>query len=282
MRPTFASAFLLLAVACGDDASVTSESGLTSHSSGAVATSTAGETTAGSGPTTAGSTTAGSGPTTAIDDGASTGVDPSDDTGAMGTPIVLYEGPVVGGVVPGWDPDAPRPLIMLGQLLDQWIVTLARIDGDGSLSDNVAQQIIVWGWEQAPPLLYDGPVIGGAIPSWSADDPTPVVMMGYDAANATWVATLASIAADGSLGDNVSDRIIVWGWSDAALGAPDLRYSGPIAGGELPGWNPGAPEPLVMLARFSGEATWQSTLVSIGPGGELRGNVADELMAWGW
>lgn len=195
---------------------------------------------------------------------------------------MLYEGAVVGGVVPGWDPDAPRPLIMLGSLLDQWIVTLARIDTDGSLSDNTAQQIIVWGWEQEPPLLYDGPVVGGAIPSWSASDPTPVVMMGYDQTDGSWVSTLASIAADGSLGDNVADRIIVWGWSDAALGAPDPRYSGPIAGGVLPGWDPGAPDPLVMLARFAGADTWQSTLVSIGPGGELRGNVADELLVWGW
>jgi hypothetical protein len=197
-------------------------------------------------------------------------------------PVVLYEGPVVGGVVPGWDPDAPRPLIMLGQLLDQWIVTLARIDANGALSDNVAQQIIVWGWEQEPPLLYDGPVVGGAIPDWSADDPTPVVMMGYDAANTDWVATLATIAADGSLGDNMADRIVVWGWPVGALGAPDLRYSGPIAGGVLPDWDPQAPEPLVMLARFAGQDIWQSTLVSIGPGGELRGNVADELVAWGW
>ena len=151
--------------ACGDDGGEASTSTLTQGATGVSATADDGETT----PTTTdpAETTTGPGTTTqtTADDG-STDLDSADtsDTGVSGAgPIVLYEGPVVGGTIPGWDPDDPRPLIMLGQLLDQWIVTLARIDADGSLSDNTAQQLIVWGWQQEPPRLYDGPVVGGSL-----------------------------------------------------------------------------------------------------------------------
>jgi hypothetical protein len=205
-----------------------------------------------------------------------------DDTGAGAGPIELYRGPVVGGSVPGWNPDDPRPLVLLGRQGTDWIATLARIaDADGSLSDNVAEEIVVWGWAAPPPLLYDGPVVGGAIPGWSADDPMPVVMLGRLDLDASWVATLASIAPDGSLGENIADRIVVWGWPAGTVGAPTLRYGGPVdAGAVLRGWDPDAPAPLVLLGRL-GE-TWQSTLARVGADGTLSDNFAEELRVWGW
>lgn len=208
-------------------------------------------------------------------------VDPGTTGAGVGGPIELYRGPVQGGNLPGWDPDAPRPLLMLGGLAGMWVTTLARIGDDGALSDNVTTELVVWGWEQAPPLLYDGPVAGGALPGWSADGPIPVVMLGRTEAESSWVATLASIGPDGALGDNLADRIVVWGWPDGTPGAPAQAYDGPV-GGMLPGWDPDQPRPLVMLARFADADTWQSTLATIAGDGTLGGNVADELRVWDW
>ncbi len=170
---------------------------------------------------------------------------------------------------------------MLGQLAGIWIATLARVADDGALSDNVAGEIVVWGWDDAPPLLYDGPVIGGTIPGWNADAPIPVVMLGRIDADASWVATLASIAPDGALGDNVADRIVVWGWADGAPAGPSLAFSG-APGGVLPGWDPAEPRPLVMLARLAASETWWSTLATIAADGTLGGNVAERLDVWDW
>lgn len=292
MRLRTALLTLSLVVAC-DDGSDATNTGVATDGTGATASPpTADGNSGGSTPTStsAPTTSAADADATATDEPNDTGTGP-DTSGTNGTndtsvgnagPTVLYEGPVAGGTVPGWNPDDPRALIMLGRLANTWVVTLARIDADGNLSDNTAQTLTVWGWDDEPPVLYDGPVVGGAIPGWSSNEPIPVVMAGYLEADGTWATTLASIGADGSLGDNLADRIIVWGWSGGTPGAPSVRYSGPIAGGQLDGWDPDAPEPMAMLARFSGQDTWQSTLVSIGPMGELRGNIADELMAWGW
>jgi len=203
------------------------------------------------------------------------------DTSAGDGPIELYRGAVIGGAVPGWDPDDPRPLALLGRQGTDWIATLARIGDDGALSDNVAEEIIVWGWDAAPPLLYDGPLVGGAIPNWSADDPMPVVMLGRLDLDASWVATLASISPEGALGDNFADRILVWGWPPATPAAPELRYTGPIDDGAvLRGWDPDAPTPLVLLGRMGD--TWQSTLVRVGADGRLSDNFAEELRVWSW
>jgi hypothetical protein len=203
------------------------------------------------------------------------------DTSAGGGPVELYRGDVIGGEIPGWDPDDPRPLVLLGRQGADWIATLARIGDDGALSDNIAEEIIVWGWDAAPPLLYDGPLVGGTIPNWSADDPTPVVMLGRLELDASWVATLASISPEGALGDNFADRILVWGWPPATPASPELRYVGPIdETAVLRGWDPDAPAPLVLLGRL-GE-TWQSTLVRIAADGRLSDNIAEELRVWGW
>lgn len=207
----------------------------------------------------------------------------SDDTsGTVAGPIELYRGPVAGGAVPGWDPENPRPLLMMGRQGTDWIATLAQIGPDGSLSQNAAEEIVVWGWASAPMPLYDGPV-GGTLPSWSADTPHPVVMLGRSPAQDAWWSTLATIGPDGELGDNVADRIIVWGWPMPGPGSPVPVYAGPLDEGAIvPDWNPDDPEPLVMLGRLADADTWHATLARIGPDGTLSDNAAEELHVWGW
>ena len=204
--------------------------------------------------------------------------DASDTAGGTG-PTELYRGPVVGGSIPGWDPDAPRPLVMLGRDADDWVATLARIGPDGALSDNVTEEIIVWGFAADPPLLYEGPVADGSIDGWDPASPSPMVMMGRQGVD--WVATLATIEPDGAIGDNFAEEIKVWGWTGVEPSAPTLRYEGPVAGGTLDGWDASAPEPLVVLGT-PGFDLWVTTLVRIADDGALSDNVAMSLRAWGW
>lgn len=133
------------------------------------------------------------------------------DSGGGGGGDSLYGGPV-GGALPGWDSDAPIPLVMLGRQTgsQDWLMTLASIAEDGTIGDNVADRIIIWGWPSGGPSeRYDGPVdASAALSSW--DPPEPLVMGG--ALGTLWFATLARIDADGSLHENVSNRLLVWGF----------------------------------------------------------------------
>lgn len=227
--------------------------------------------------TDAGTDNGADGTTMAADDAA----DADDGGPGAGAPVELYRGPVLGGVVPNWDPRAPRPLLMMGRLGTNWVATLAMIGPDGSLSSNAAEEIVVWGWDVAPPQLYDGDV-GGSLPGWSAESPYPVVLVGSLSANGSWTTTLSSIDAAGTLGDNVADRLIVWGWDGPVPGAPTTLYDGPIVGGSLDGWDDSNPVPLVMLARLPASDVWQATLASIAPDGTLSENLAEHILVWGW
>ncbi len=272
----FVSMLATAACGAGDDSSSTTV--LDGESFDQTATGT---TSAGSEAESAGTSASGTIGTTADGD---TTTDPTagTDTGAAGLgPTQLYRGPVAGGIVPGWDPEAPRPLLMMGRLGESWQTTLARIGDDGSLSENAAQEIIVWGWEVEPPQLYDGP-LGGTLPSWSAATPYPIVLIGERTSDGAWLTTLASIDEAGTLGGTVVNRLIVWGWASAEPAAPSVVYDGPVAGGSLPGWNPDDPVPLVMLARPSGTMDWWATLSSIAADGSLGDNVAEQIVVWGW
>jgi hypothetical protein len=213
--------------------------------------------------------------TTSADSATSTGE--SDTQGGVG-PVELYRGPV-DGTVPGWTHDDPRPLVMMGRQADEWVATLARIDASGALSQNTAEEIIVWGFAVDPPVVYDGPV-GGTLDGWSPGAPEPVVAMGYRESDDSWFATLLSIAPDGSIGDNVADRIVVWGWSGAEPSAPMLAYTGAV-GGQLDAWNARAPDPIVALGT-PGFEVWLATLVRIAPDGTLSDNTATEIRIWRW
>jgi hypothetical protein len=184
--------------------------------------------------------------------------------------------------VPGWDPDDPRPLVMMGRMGTDWLATLARLGDDGALSENAADEIVVWGWAEAPPLLYDGPV-GGLVPDWDPTHPIPLVMLGHRESDGAWWSTLSTIAPDGATGTNVADRIVVWGWPDATPGAPTEVFAGPLDGNAVvPGWDADAPAPLVMMGTFTGTGIWQSTLARIDAGGRLSDNLATDIVVWGW
>ena len=272
---------VLFLFGCGDDAGP--QSPMTEAGSGTSAVDSSGgggnetSATTESGDDSSGSTSGDA--ESGTDDSASTDESASDSASDDG-PVELYRGPVDGGSVPGWDPDAPRPLVMLGRMGDDWIATLARVDATGGLSDNAAEEIVVWGFEAEPTVLYDGPV-GGALADWDPSAPIPLVMMGHDAADESWVSTLASIAPDGTLSENVADRIIVWGWTGAEPSAPQPRYDGPIDGAVLPGWNARDPAPIVALGT-PGFDLWIATLVRIAPDGTLSDNLAMSLRVWGW
>lgn len=253
-----------------------SGTGPASDTSPAETTSSGAEGTGGSSAETSGTETADAGPS------GSDGNDVDDTVGGGAGPVELYRGPVEGGTVPGWDPQAPRPLLMMGRQGDSWVATLAQIGADGSLSQNVAEEIVVWGWDVAPELVYDGP-IGGALEGWDPQTPRPVVMLGYSELQQVWWSTLASIGPGGELGDNVSDRIVVWSWPPADPAAPQSVYAGPLdANAKVPGWSSDDPQPLVMLGRFANADTWQATLASIASDGTLGDNLADEIAVWGW
>ena len=275
---------LLVVLACG--AEPTPGSGTDTESSAASDSDASGvsdpdsDSESDSGPATDSDSSTGSVSDSGSDaDTSGSGATSESDSGGDAGPVELYRGPVDGGSVPGWDPDNPQPLVMMGRQGDEWVATLARIAADGSLSDNTAEEIIVWGFAIDPPELYDGPVTEGSIDGWDPDDPPPLVMMGQQGDE--WVATLASIQPDGTLGDNVAERIIVWGWSPADPGVPSLRYEGPVGGGSLDGWDADNPDPLVMLGT-PGLDIWLATLIRIAADGSLSDNFAASVKIWGW
>jgi hypothetical protein len=131
------------------------------------------------------------------------------------------------------------------------------------------------GGSGGPQLLYDGPV-GGKLPGWDPAAPIPLVALGEVAAGTFWM-TLLSIADDGTLGDNLSPRVLVWGWPSAADAAQ--VYDGPV-GGTLPAWSATAPAPLVALAGTSAGGPWTMTLLHVADDGALSQNVAERVLVW--
>ena len=63
-----------------------------------------------------------------------------------GGPRLEYSGPVDAATIGGRNADSPSPLVMGGALGADWFVTLARIDADGSLAENLAGTIYVRRW----------------------------------------------------------------------------------------------------------------------------------------
>ncbi len=88
------------------------------------------------------------------------------------------------------------------------------------------------------------------------------------------------VLPDGSLTENVAERIIVWGWDAIASGAPELRYDGPL-GGKIPDWDAASPEPFVS-GGDSALIDWWMTTFRIAPDGTTSGIIVDRLVVWGW
>lgn len=196
---------------------------------------------------------------------------------------LLYDGPV-GGQLAGWDHAAPWPMVAMGQSSDTWLLTLLDVAPDGTLGNNVANRVVVWGWPPgtvgAPATLYDGPV-GGVLPGWDSDGPIPLVAMGGPASPATWQMTLLQLESDGTLTANVAERVVLWGWASADPGAPSIRYDGAV-GGQLAGWSSGTPEPLVAGGEATALDSWWMTLCSLGPDGTIGDNLSNRIVLWGW
>jgi hypothetical protein len=228
----------------------------------------------GSGGTGAIGATGGSGATGAASSGGGT---PS------GGAALLYDGPV-GGQLADWNSASPYPLVALGKAGSDWYLTLLDIAADGTLGNNVAERVVVWGWPPgtagAPSLLYDGPV-GGTLSGWDAAVPLPLVGLAGPAAPSTWQMTLLLVHPEGTLTDNVAERVVLWGWHGMDPGAPSIRYDGPV-GGLLPGWNASAPEPLVAGGESSAVGSWWMTLCSLATNGTIGDNVSDRIVLWGW
>jgi hypothetical protein len=210
------------------------------------------------------------------EDGSSDGSDDAGDASTSG-PAPLWDGPV-SGPLPGWDPSVPIPLVAIGQPSgsSSWYATLVRIAADGTLSENLAERILIFGFDDDPPaLIYDGPV-GGQLPNWNSAAPIPLVMMGRIESQDAWTLALAEIASDGTTSGIVVDRLVVWGWR---TGGPTLLYQGPVPG-TLPGWDAALPSRLVMGGALNG--SWYVTLARVDADGTLAENLSETLTVWGW
>ncbi|GAC1600543.1 MAG: hypothetical protein NVS3B20_21710 [Polyangiales bacterium] len=137
--------------------------------------------------------------------------------GASGAPNPLYDGPLDSKArVPAWNDADPRPLLAMGRISasGDWVATLLQIGADGSMSNNAAERLIVYGFGASPPMkLYDGPASTARLPAWSSDAPRPFITVGRTASvGPTWQMTLGTVAKDGALTDVFVERLRVWGW----------------------------------------------------------------------
>lgn len=214
------------------------------------------------------------------DDGATDG-----GSGGMDGLEVLYEGSTQFASIPDWNPDAPRPLLAVAGNGDgKWFITLFRVAANGELSNNTSQEALVWGFIDEPPVLYEGPYVGGSLPNWSGNAPTPALAMGRGVGTGgDWQMALTGVNPDGSLMGAVDlDEVIVWGWPSGTPGAPVLEFAGkPDGSGRVTPWDDAAPRPLVMLGQL-GADTWWTTLASISADGSLADNSSTELLVWGF
>ena len=203
-------------------------------------------------------------------------------------PVLLYKGPISAGVVPDWDPDNPRPVLVYRYVeaessADSWTLGPVPVAVDGTLAYDADVPVNVWGWEQPPPLLYEGSSAEGVIPDWSFQDPTPVVSLMAEADD-TWQTAMFVIYADGSIDSftQQSPRLLLWGWPLGTPGVPAVRYQGLVGGSEIPGWDPMAFRPVLLMTRDPGGDEWASFLVTINDLGQIIGNIPNEALVWGW
>ncbi len=277
---------ILLVLGCGTQGGGTDPtSGTGTESAGSASASESADET------TPASATETMGPTTTASDTEPGDTEPGDTEPGGGSvdPVLLYEGNVSTGVVPDWDPDDPRPVLTYRYVEfestpDQWSQGMVPVQADGTLAYDAELRVNVWGWEQPPPLLYEGSLADGAIPDWSFDDPTPVVSLMWVEADDTWHTAMFVIYADGSLESftQESPRLLLWGWPTGTPGAPSVRYQGLVGGSEVPGWDPMNFRPVLMMTRDPGGDEWGSFLVRINDQGEIMDNIPNEALVWGW
>jgi hypothetical protein len=90
-----------------------------------------------------------SSPDTAADPAADASPDTGPDGVVVGGPSLIYSGPRdAGAVVPGWDPDNPRPLIVFSRYSAEpvWHVSMAEVSEAGVVGGMVTDELRFWGW----------------------------------------------------------------------------------------------------------------------------------------
>ncbi len=225
-------------------------------------------------------------------DSADTATDTHADGTAGGGPILLYSGPRdAGAVVPGWNPDSPRPLVVYAKYSTGpvWYVSMAEVSPEGVVGGMVTDVVRFWGWDDlspdAPSILYEGRLDSGAvIPGWNASAPFPIIALTRYSGTQTWYVSMLEVAADGLVSGPVTDEIVVWGWtSGAAPGCPEVLYDGPLGSSAVvPGWSVADPRPLVVLAGSSTATSWWLSMAEVSEVGVLGGMITDRVRFSGW
>jgi hypothetical protein len=202
-------------------------------------------------------------------------------------PQALYAGAMASAVVPGWSDSAPRPLVVLAQqsASTDWVVSMARIHADGSVSDIIADQLRVWGWSAsdpcAPELLYSGAMASADIPGWNAAAPWPLIVLAQQSASTDWVVSMGTIQSDGTVTNIIADQVRVWGWTGGVC-PPDELYNGAMSTAAVPGWSASAPGPLIVLSAQEPVSIWNVSMARIHANGALDDILVDRVRIWGW
>ncbi|MCA9637414.1 MAG: hypothetical protein KC420_15415 [Myxococcales bacterium] len=280
MRAWLGSSLALL-LACSGEAGDASggSTGASESASGSASTSTS-TSGASSGSSAA---SAGSGSGSAASTSAATGGETSGGGGSG--PILLFDGAPGEAVIPGWDPENPRPL-MADQLGfgDAWAGASLLIHPDGTVT-GFTERIVIWGFEDLP-LHYDGPHFGGDFPSWDPETPPPVVAMGTGPTLSgdwmlmtpgVWVDTDGGFVAPGSK----VERVVIWSF-DGVDAPPSLDYVGPWDGSYvIPGWDHAKPSPLIVWVDTPVQGQWQQGPLAVFSDGTTNTSM-NTIQVYGW
>ncbi len=126
---------------------------------------------------------------------------------------LLVDAAYPGARLSSWSPSAPVPLVLLARRSGQstWVTGIAQILDDGTITGitNI-DRVRAWRVDDVPAPFHDGAVATAVVPSWNAAAPGPLLLGASRTAMPGWIIGIASITADGHLGDIVADRIVGW------------------------------------------------------------------------
>jgi hypothetical protein len=140
-------------------------------------------------------------------------------SGSQCHPDLIYSGAMDANArIPNWNVNNPRPVIVLAHqnANTDWVVSMARINPDGTITDIIADELRVWGWNSGhpcpPSIEYDGPLSSAVVPNWNASAPRPLVVEAFLSITSDWFVSMARIHANGSISDILADQAKVWGF----------------------------------------------------------------------
>lgn len=211
---------------------------------------------------------------------ASVGVDAAADDGgaSVSAAELVYDGPLDGNArIPGWDANAPKPLISASLAGSGWFYGGARIEADGAITNLSTDRVRAWVVSGAA-IIYDGPLDANArVPGWNAVAPNPHLLLAQLTDSTAWVVSGSSVDDSGSLGGLVTDRVVVWSWTSDA---PVLAADAMLGSARISPWDTSAPPPLVIFVRQDNNALWYTQLAQVDADGVIGGVVADRARAW--